>query len=311
MCWTLAIRGGAGDDRGHAVAVDPSGAAYVTGRTDSDASTFPDTVGPQLVPGGEIDAFVAKVSDGGTSLAYAGFLGGAGRDVGYGIAVDSNGRAYVSGETASLPTTVGPDLTHDLGTDAFVAKVGAECRGVAATIIGTDGNDVITGTSGNDVIAAYDGNDTVDGGAGNDLVCAGAGTDILIGGTGDDTLDAGAGIDTGSFPGTASVVADPDGRDRLRTRFGHLARHREPHGIVGEGQPASSLEEMETIPPQVMPGTTRFREMRGSTRYLEGMGTTRSSLGRGTTLLRAARGAIRSSAGWGGTFPPGVRVGTR
>jgi hypothetical protein len=200
--------GGSGDDRGHAVAVDSSGAAYVTGRTDSDAATFPETVGPLLVPGGEIDAFVAKLSPGGTALEYAGFLGGAGRDVGYGIAVDASGRAYVSGETASFPTTVGPDLTHNLGTDAFVAKVGAECRGVPATIIGSDGNDVITGTSGNDVIAAYDGNDTISAGAGNDTVCSGDGTDTLIGDAGDDTLDAGGGIDTASFPGTVGVVAN-------------------------------------------------------------------------------------------------------
>jgi Ca2+-binding RTX toxin-like protein len=200
--------GGAGDDRGHAVAVDSSGAAYVTGRTDSQPATFPETVGPLLVPGGELDAFVAKITAGGTAFAYAGYLGGAGRDVGYGIAVDAAGSAYVSGETASFPTTVGPDLTHNLGTDAFIAKVGAECRGVPATIIGSDGNDVITGTSGNDVIAAYDGNDTVDGGAGNDLICAGDGTDTLIGGTGDDTMDGGSGVDTASFPGTVGVVAN-------------------------------------------------------------------------------------------------------
>ncbi|HEV2906676.1 MAG TPA: SBBP repeat-containing protein, partial [Actinomycetota bacterium] len=200
--------GGEGDDRGHAVAVDSSGAAYLTGRTDSQPATFPETVGPLLTPGGELDAFVTKITGGGTGLAYAGYLGGAGRDVGYGIAVDATGSAYVTGETASFPTTVGPDLTHNLGTDAFIAKVGAECRGVPATIIGSDGNDVITGTSGNDVIAAYGGNDTVDGGAGIDVICAGDGTDTLIGGTGDDTLDAGGGVDTASFPGPVGVVAN-------------------------------------------------------------------------------------------------------
>ena len=200
--------GGAGDDRGHAVAVDSFGATYVTGRTDSDAASFPDKAGPFLTPGGGIDAFAAKINAGGTDLVYAGFLGGSGRDVGYGIAVDASGAAYVSGETAALQVTVGPDLTHNLGVDAFIAKLTADCRGIPATIVGTDGDDVITGTAGNDVIVSYDGNDTVDGGAGNDIVCAGAGTDLLIGGAGDDTLDGGAGVDTASFPGTAGVVAN-------------------------------------------------------------------------------------------------------
>lgn len=200
--------GGAGDDRGHAVAVDSSGAAYVTGRTESDAATFPEKAGPFLTPGGGIDAFAAKVNAGGTALVYATFLGGSGRDVGYGIAVDARGAAYVSGETASLQAVVGPDLTHNLGVDAFIAKIAADCRGTPATIIGTDGDDVITGTPGNDVILAGKGNDTVDGGAGNDLVCAGEGNDTLIGRDGDDTLDGGSGTDTASFPGAAGVVAN-------------------------------------------------------------------------------------------------------
>ena len=46
-----------------------------------------------------------------------------------GIAVDSSGNAYVTGYTASteatFPVTVGPDLTFNGGSDAFVAKVNA------------------------------------------------------------------------------------------------------------------------------------------------------------------------------------------
>ena len=59
------------------------------------------------------------------SLLYAGFLGGSGRDVGYGIAVDASGNAYVTGKTDSsdFPAVVGPDLSHNGYTDAFVAKV--------------------------------------------------------------------------------------------------------------------------------------------------------------------------------------------
>jgi hypothetical protein len=123
--------GGSGIDAGLSIAVDSSGNAYVTGYTDSTEATFPATVGPDLTyNGGSIDAFVAKVNAAGTALVYCGYIGGSGEDVGYGIAVDSSGNAYVTGYTlsteATFPVTVGPDLTYNGGGgDAFVAKVNA------------------------------------------------------------------------------------------------------------------------------------------------------------------------------------------
>jgi len=63
-------------------------------------------------------------------LVYCGFIGGAGDEYGYGIAVDGSGNAYVAGSTSSdqatFPVAVGPDLTHGGGSyDAYVAKVNA------------------------------------------------------------------------------------------------------------------------------------------------------------------------------------------
>jgi beta-propeller repeat-containing protein/thrombospondin type 3 repeat protein len=121
--------GGSAIDRGEGIVVDSTGNAYVTGLTNSTEATFPVTVGPDLTLNG-FDAFVAKVNAAGTALLYAGYIGGSGADFGHGIAVDSTGNAYVTGETtsteASFPVTVGPDLTHNVGTfDAFVAKVNA------------------------------------------------------------------------------------------------------------------------------------------------------------------------------------------
>ncbi|MDQ5871915.1 MAG: SBBP repeat-containing protein, partial [Acidobacteriota bacterium] len=102
----------------------------VTGNTNSTEATFPETVGPDLTSNGTFDAFVAKVNAAGTSLVYAGYIGGSGSDDGRAIAVDASGNAYVTGFTSSteatFPETGGPDLTFNGGTfDAFVAKVNA------------------------------------------------------------------------------------------------------------------------------------------------------------------------------------------
>ncbi|MEW6743348.1 MAG: SBBP repeat-containing protein [Planctomycetota bacterium] len=122
--------GGAQADSSYSIAVDASGAAYVTGYTRSDESSFPVWVGPDLTSNGELDTFVAKITNDGTGLPYCGYIGGASEDWCYGIAVDAAGAAYVTGKTSSyessFPVTVGPDLTYNGGEeDAFVAKVPA------------------------------------------------------------------------------------------------------------------------------------------------------------------------------------------
>ncbi len=119
--------GGSGYDYGNGIAVDGSGNAYVTGYTGSTEATFPVAVGPDLVSNGLTDAFVAKVNAAGTGLVYCGYIGSSGSDYGRGIAVDGSGNAYVTGDTlsaeANFPVAVGPDLTYNSATDAFVAKI--------------------------------------------------------------------------------------------------------------------------------------------------------------------------------------------
>jgi hypothetical protein len=117
---------------GH-VAIDTSGAAYISGMTKSSEATFPDGDGFGAVPGpdrtqnGKYDAFVAKVSPDGARLVYAGYIGGRGDDFGFGMAVDRGGSAYLTGNTtsseATFPVKVGPDVTYNQGIDTFVAKV--------------------------------------------------------------------------------------------------------------------------------------------------------------------------------------------
>jgi Beta-propeller repeat len=127
--------GGVDQEDGKGIAVDSFGNAYIAGFTLSTPATFPVMVGPDLTYNGGGDAFVAKVKADGTGLVYCGYLGGAGDDFGEGIAVDSFGKAYVTGATSSnqltFPVTGGPDLTYNgVNFDAFVAKVKADGTGL-------------------------------------------------------------------------------------------------------------------------------------------------------------------------------------
>jgi hypothetical protein len=147
--------GGNGDEVGHGIAVDASGNAYVTGVTESSAATFPATPGAldQSDVAGRDDAYVAEVNPSGTALVYAGYLGGSEQDAGYAIAVDGQGRAYVTGLTAStaatFPDTPGAlDQTDNAGGphDAFVAKVAANgSHLIYARFLGGSGDDLGNG----------------------------------------------------------------------------------------------------------------------------------------------------------------------
>lgn len=84
---------------------------------------------------------------------------------------------------------------------------------VAATILGTQGNDTIMGTSRRDVIAGLGGDDTIDGRGGNDLICGGEGNDHLTGGAGEDVLSGDAGsnvLDGGTQPASGTDFAGYD-----------------------------------------------------------------------------------------------------
>ncbi len=114
--------GGDSLDQGFALELDSTGSAYVAGSTDSE--DFPTTGGAlSQTIGSGTDAFVAKLSPDGTTLAYSTFLGGNGPDLVRGLAIDSEGAAYLTGQTQStdFPTTTGPEL--QVGGDAFLCKL--------------------------------------------------------------------------------------------------------------------------------------------------------------------------------------------
>jgi uncharacterized repeat protein (TIGR01451 family) len=90
------------------------------------------------------------------------------------------------------------------------------CRGVAATISGTGGADVLLGTPGPDVIAALGGNDRIVSRAGRDLVCAGRGADYIGAGTAADRVFAGAGPDRLLGRGGPDLLKGSGGNDVLK-----------------------------------------------------------------------------------------------
>jgi Ca2+-binding RTX toxin-like protein len=134
--------------------LDTSGAAYLSGLTASSEASFPDgdgfgpLTGPDTsfngggVNGFPVDAFVAKITSSGTSLAYAGYIGGSGDDSGAEIAVDGTGAAFIVGRTDSTESTFpdgdgfgalpSVDATYNGGfNDAFVAKVSSSGAALA------------------------------------------------------------------------------------------------------------------------------------------------------------------------------------
>jgi len=129
--------GGATEDEGNGIAVDSTGAAYITGSTEGG---FPTLDAEQPTLGGETDAFVTKLSPTG-ALVYSTYLGGPNGDSGSGIAVDSTGAVYIAGYTAggfpllnpSQPDFAGTPITD---TNAFVSKLGPAGALVYSTYLG-------------------------------------------------------------------------------------------------------------------------------------------------------------------------------
>jgi len=118
--------GGYSQDGALGIAVDSQGNAFVAGFTLSTDFPLKNPIKAKL-SGGDSDAFIAKISASGTELIYSTYLGGSDYDVAEGIAVDSQGNAYVAGETRSTDFPLKNPIQANLGgvNDAFITKISA------------------------------------------------------------------------------------------------------------------------------------------------------------------------------------------
>jgi hypothetical protein len=124
----------------------------------------------------------------------------------------------------SISAVLEPDCDNDVLGDETQdtnisscrrAAVALTCRGIPATIVGTEGNDVRTGTPGRDVMLGLEGNDILSGLAGNDVICGAKGNDTLKGGKGKDTLLGQKGSDKLKGGGGSDKLSGKKGKDTL------------------------------------------------------------------------------------------------
>jgi hypothetical protein len=155
-----------------AVAVDQSGEAYVTGWANLDFPTTAGSFQPKPVTttaangypaGGRI--FVAKLNSSGTALLYSTYLTGSGLDYSHGIALNSQGDAFVVGSTSSqdFPVTSGAFQTKNRASNSagFISVLnsagsglvystylsGSTSTSVNRVAVDASGNAYLTGTT--------------------------------------------------------------------------------------------------------------------------------------------------------------------
>jgi len=114
---------------GHAL--DGNGDIYITGSTNS--PNFQTTSGAyDQTHNGNKDVFVLKLTlnnSGPQDLIYSTFIGGSGKDEGWGIGIDSIGNVFISGDTesSSFPTTSNAyDNTLNGTNDIFLLKLSSD-----------------------------------------------------------------------------------------------------------------------------------------------------------------------------------------
>lgn len=171
-----------------AVAVTPSGAQSPTQGSECGAGFLQDYFPCVRAVQGDLNCGDALVEDLGSAIRIDG-----GDPYGF----DRDGDGYGCDGNGDRPAALPPPIL---------------CEGQVATIVGTEGDDVLVGTDGNDVIAGLGGNDVLRGLDGNDVLCGDNGRDKIFGGPGNDLLAGGKKND---------ILKGDQGKDRLFGQAGN------------------------------------------------------------------------------------------
>lgn len=99
------------------------GSLYILGRTES--TDFPTVNAYDSSHNGDYDCFIVKLNPAGDTLEYSTYVGGTNNDYPRAIEIDSNGYAYISGNTlsSSFPIVNAYDNTFEGYSDDFLFKL--------------------------------------------------------------------------------------------------------------------------------------------------------------------------------------------
>ena len=134
--------GGSRSDYGSGIALGTDGDVYVVGHTDSSDFPTENPYQPSLATSGSSDVFASRIGSSGSALVYSTYLGGSAPDYGAGIALGTDGDAYIAGTTGSADfPTLNPYQACRAGTNnAFAVRLSSSGSAlVFSTYLGGSG----------------------------------------------------------------------------------------------------------------------------------------------------------------------------
>ncbi len=135
--------GGSEHDYGTSIAVDDEGCLYVAGKTTSldfpTENAYQDELHPAMF-NSISDVFVSKFSASGNRLIYSTYIGGRWDDEANGIAVDSEGRACITGRTSSDDDEDTPEYEGYPLMNAYQTEPERNFSNAFVTVLSASGN---------------------------------------------------------------------------------------------------------------------------------------------------------------------------
>ena len=152
---------GSAIQNGNSIAVDASGNSYIAGTFSGNTMSLDGTTLTNVGNAMSVDIFIAKYDAVG-NLLWVKSAGGTSIDLAYGIAIDPNGNAYITGSFSGPFIVLGSTAlinSNPTGTDVFIAKYDTAGNLVwAKGAGGTDiefGRSIAADASGNTYITGY------------------------------------------------------------------------------------------------------------------------------------------------------------